>query len=284
MPGIAVSGSSGLVGTALVNALTAGGASVTRLGRSFAPGDFDGIDAVVHLAGENIAGRRWSAAQKQRIRDSRVLGTRSLAETLGGLDSPPRVLVCASAIGFYGSRGDELLDESSRPGDGFLPETCVEWESASAAAEQAGIRVVRLRIGLVLAAEGGALPRMLTPFKLGLGGRVGDGRQYMSWIALEDLVAVVRRALDDDALAGALNAVAPGPVTNAEFTAVLGRVLRRPTLFPLPAFVVSLLFGEMGRELLLGSTRVVPRRLVDAGFRFRCPDLEAALRLATMAG
>jgi len=194
------------------------------------------------------------------------------------------VLVCASAIGYYGSRGDERLDESSRPGDGFLPETCVEWESASAGAEAAGIRVVRLRIGLVLAAAGGALPRMLLPFKLGLGGRVGDGSHYMSWIALEDLVAVVRRAIDDDGLAGAVNAVAPGAVTNAEFTAVLGKVLRRPTFLPLPAFAVHLLFGEMGRELLLGSARVAPRRLLDAGFEFAHPDLEAALRLATMKG
>ena len=291
---VAISGGGGLVGSALVASLVADGWRVVRLVRSTAtaadqvawnPADgsidgagLEGLDAFVHLAGENIAARRWSVAQKKRIRDSRVEGTALVARTLAGLSRPPRTLVCASAVGYYGSRGDELLVESSVPGRGFLAGTCLAWEAASEPATRAGIRVVKLRIGVVLASGGGALPRMLIPFRFGLGGRLGDGRQYVSWVALEDLVGIVRYALDQATLEGPVNAVAPQAVRNAELTAELGRLLRRPTLFPLPAPVVGLLLGEMGRELLLSSTRVEPRRLLDAGFDFRLARLEPALR------
>lgn len=290
---VAVTGSSGLVGSALVPFLTAGKHQVTRLVRSkpAASGSahwdpaagrveaaaLEGLDAVVHLAGENVTGR-WTAAKKARIRDSRVQGTRLLAETLACLQQPPKVMVCASAIGYYGNRGDELLREESPPGSGFLADTCREWEAASQAAEQKGIRVVRLRIGLVLSPAGGALARMLPPFKLGLGGRIGAGQQYMSWISLDDLVGVIHHALATESLRGAVNAVAPRPVTNLEFTKTLGRVLGRPTVFPLPAFVARLGFGEMADELLLASACVEPARLESTGYSFRTPELEGALR------
>jgi uncharacterized protein (TIGR01777 family) len=233
---------------------------------------------VVHLAGENVAAGRWSLARKERIRSSRVEGTRLIAEALAGLDRPPPVWVNASAIGFYGDRGDERLDETSAPGDGFLAETCVAWEAATAAARAAGVRVVLLRIGIVLDAKGGALARMLTPFRWGLGGRLGHGRQFMSWITLDDLVGVLRRALVDGGLEGAVNAVAPRPVTNAEFTRTLGRVLRRPTLLPAPALAIRLLLGEMGQELLLAGARVRSAELERCGFEFRHGQLEGALR------
>jgi uncharacterized protein (TIGR01777 family) len=291
---IAVSGSGGLVGSALAAVLAGDGHRVVRLvrresepgpdevlwdpvaGRIDAAG-LEGVDAMVHLAGENIASGRWSAARKERIRASRVEGTRLVAGALAGLAQPPRVLVNASAIGYYGDRGDELLDEDSAPGSGFLAETCVAWEAATAPARQAGLRVVSLRIGVVLSAAGGALGRMLIPFRLGLGGRVGDGRQFMSWVALEDLVGIIRHGVFDDTLAGPVNAVAPRPVRNAEFTAALGRALRRPTPLPLPAWAVRLLLGEMGEALLLAGTRVVPTGLERAGFTFRHADLGSAL-------
>jgi uncharacterized protein (TIGR01777 family) len=292
---VAISGGSGLVGTALGASLAAEGHRVQRLvrrppaadreevfwdpaaGRIDAAG-LEGAHAVVNLAGENIAAGRWTTARKERIRSSRVDGTRLIAETLAALERPPRVLVNASAIGYYGDRGDEPLDETSSPGAGFLAENCVEWEAATAAARRAGICVVWLRIGVVLTVAGGALPRMLTPFRLGLGGRIGSGRQFMSWITLEDLTRVIHRAVFEEALDGPVNAVAPGPVRNAEFTRTLGVVLRRPTLLPLPAWAVRLLLGEMGQELLLASTRVVPARLEAAGFVFRHAAAEPALR------
>jgi len=238
----------------------------------------DGVDAVVHLAGENVAAGRWSQARKRRIHDSRVLGTRLIAETLAGLQRPPAVLVNASAIGFYGDRGDEILDETSEPGEGFLPETCLAWESATAAAETAGVRVVRLRIGVVLSAEGGALAKMAPIFRAGLGGKTGSGLQWMSWISLDDLVGAILFSLSCVDLSGPINAVSPRPETNAEFTRVLARVLRRPAIAAVPGIVVSTIFGEMGRELLLSSTRVLPRRLEQAGFEFGHTTLEAALR------
>lgn len=299
---VAVSGAGGLVGSSLVASLRAAGHTIGRLVRR--PEDsaetivwdplrgeidserMEGFDAVVHLAGENIASGRWTERRKQRIRDSRVLGTRLIAEALAGLQRPPRVLINASAIGYYGDRGDEILDERARPGKGFLSETCVAWEEATAAAQQAGVRVVRLRIGVVLSRAGGVLSRLHLPFRLGLGGRVGSGRQYVSWIALDDLVAAVEHAMQQPGLQGPVNAVSPNPVTNAELTRALGRVLRRPTLFPLPAPVVRLAFGEMGRDLLLASTRAVPRRLEEARFRFLFDTVDAALRheLAPTAG
>lgn len=296
---VIVTGSTGLVGRALVRSLLADGHEVTRLVRgdsqSFrAPGtaavqwnpergeidakSLEGHDAAVHLAGESIAEGRWDDEKKRRIRESRVKGTRLIAEALAGLDEKPRALVSASAVGFYGDRGDEVLSEESASGTDFLSEVCREWEKSTLAASQAGLRVVHVRIGVVLSAEGGALPKMLTPFKLGLGGRVGSGRQYMSWITLEDLVSVIRRAVEDETLRGPVNAVAPRPVTNEEFTKALGRVLGRPTVFAVPAFAARLAFGEMADALLLSGSRVEPARLSEAGFEFRHPEVEGALR------
>ena len=237
-----------------------------------------GVDAVVHLAGENIASGRWNAAKKLRIRDSRVIGTHRLCKALASMPNPPRVLVCASAIGYYGERGDQRLVEIEPPGRGFLPEVCTQWERATQPAVDAGIRVVNLRIGVVLSPDGGALKQMLLPFQFGLGGKVGSGRQYWSWISLPDLVRSILFAVEEESLTGPVNAVAPDAVDNAEFTRVLGRVLRRPTLFPLPGFMARLVLGEMADELLLASIRVVPEQLRKHGFEFEHPDLETALR------
>jgi hypothetical protein len=298
---VAVTGATGLVGGALVPALLAAGHRVDRVSRRpprpgttdvrwdparghLDPRALEGTDAVVHLAGESVAAGRWTAAARERIRRSRVEGTRLVAETLRALDRRPRVLACASAIGYYGDRGGEVLTEDSPPGAGFLADVARAWEAAADPARAAGVRVVHLRLGLVLAGQGGALPRMARAFRLGLGGVIGDGRQYWSWIALPDVVGVVEHALALESLAGPVNAVAPAPVTNREFTRTLGRLLRRPTLLPLPAPVVRLLLGEMGRALLLHSARVVPRRLEGAGFGFRHPDLAGALRATLRPG
>ena len=294
---VAVTGATGLVGAALVSALREAGHRVDRLTRRApAPGSTDvqwdpargrldpraleGVDAVVHLAGEPIAALRWTPAVKARIRESRVDGTRLLAETLARLPRPPRVLVSTSAVGYYGDRGDAALTEESPPGAGFLADVCRAWEAAADPARAAGIRVVHPRVGVVLAGQGGALPRIALPFRLGAGGVIGSGRQYWSWIELGDLVRVLELCLALDALAGPVNAVAPAPATNRELTHVMGRVLGRPTLVPLPAIAVRLLLGEMGQALLLDSARVLPRRLERAGFRFRHPELEGALRAA----
>ncbi|MFC1679521.1 TIGR01777 family oxidoreductase [Elusimicrobiota bacterium] len=286
---IMVSGASGLVGAELASALRARGHELALLSRSGAgvswdpeageleAGKLEGLDAVVHLAGENIASGRWSARKKAAIRDSRVLGTRLLADRLAKLERGPRVLVCASAVGYYGD-GDREVDEESASGKGFLAEVCRDWELAAKAAEASGVRVVSLRIGVVLSAEGGALGKMLLPFRLGLGGPVGNGGQWMSWIAISDLVDVIAYALSTGGLSGPVNAVAPGAVTNADFAGTLGRVLGRPAFLPLPGFAVRAFFGEMGEELLLQGQRVRPSRLLQAGFRFRHPDLEPALR------
>ena len=238
----------------------------------------EAIDVVVHLAGENIASGRWTAEKKARIRDSRVKGTRLLSETLSRLTQPPRVLVAASAIGFYGDRGDELLTEVSPRGSGFLAEVCQEWEQATQPASQRGIRVVNLRFGVILSPAGGALAKMLTPFRMGVGGKIGSGRQYMSWIALDDATGAVQHALANGSLHGPVNGVAPRPVTNLEFTKTLGRVLVRPTILPMPVFAARLAFGEMANELLLASARVEPSALVKGGYVFGHPDLEGALR------
>jgi uncharacterized protein (TIGR01777 family) len=295
---VIVTGSGGLVGRALVRSLLADGHSVTRLVRGGAQqfrapgtaavewnpengtvdaGALEGHDAAVHLAGEPIAEGRWDAEKKRRILESRTKSTRLLAETLAGLNEKPRVLVSASAVGFYGDRGDEVLREESASGSDFVSEVCREWEKSTLAASQAGIRVAHLRIGLVLSAEGGSLPRMLTPFKLGLGGRLGSGRQYVSWITLEDLLGVIRRAIEDEHLRGPVNAVA-GAVTNEEFTKAIGRALGRPTFMAMPAFAARLAFGEMADELLLASTRAEPARLKEAGFDFKHTDIDDALR------
>ena len=234
----------------------------------------------MHLGGRNIAAGRWTAAVKAQLRQSRVQTTQLLSARLAGLAAPPRVLVCASAIGIYGNRRDEELDEESDTGEGFLAELGRAWEGASAVAAEAGIRVVQARLGLVMSRRGGALAKMLLPFRLGVGGKIGDGRQYVSWISLEDAVAALIYAVENDALRGPVNLTAPQPVTNAELTRTLGRVLRRPTLLPLPAFAAKLLLGELAEEGLLASQRVRPTRLLEAGFEFAHPELEGALRRA----
>ncbi|MDZ4848050.1 MAG: TIGR01777 family oxidoreductase [Pirellulaceae bacterium] len=289
---IAVSGASGLVGSTLVPMLTTGGHTVTKLVRR-APGEgeatwdpqgksdassLEGIDAVVHLAGESIAASRWSAKVKDRIRSSRVQGTRALCESLAKMKSPPRVLVCASAIGYYGDRGDEILTEDSVAGQGFLADVAQEWEAATQPASAAGIRVVNLRFGVILSPKGGALAKMLLPFKLGIGGRVGSGKQYWSWISIDDAAGAVHHALMTDSLSGPVNGVAPNPVTNLEFTTTLGRVLRRPTIVPIPVSAARLALGEMADALLLASVRVEPKKLIRTGYEFRQPTLETAFR------
>jgi len=292
---VAITGSTGLVGSGVVASLSAAGHEVVRLVRSVpAPGEnavrwdpkrgeidapgLEGQDAVVHLAGENIASGRWNAARKAAVRDSRVNGTRLLCDTLAGLARPPKTIVCASAIGYYGDRGADVLTEESPPGAGFLPGVCREWEAAAEVLVRMGIRVVALRIGVVLSPKGGALSRMLPPFRAGLGGVIGNGRQYVSWVALDDLVGIVLHALQCEKLRGPVNAVAPVPVTNRELTEALGKVLSRPTLLPVPAFALRLALGEMAEALLLASTRVTPRRLEETGYRFLFPELPGALR------
>lgn len=295
---VIITGATGLIGGTLARALRADGHAVTRLVRrldgSAAEGVTDvlwnpatgelgasaleGHEAAVHLAGEPVAEGRWTDEKKRRIRESRVKGTNLIARTLASLRERPRVLVSASATGFYGDRGGELLTEESGPGRDFLSAVCREWEAAAEPAADAGIRVVHPRIGVVLAAEGGALPKMLTPFKLGVGGRVGDGRQYMSWITLDDVVGVIRRMLAEERLRGPVNAVAPDPVTNEEFTKALGRVLGRPTIFAVPKFAARLAFGEVADAVLFASQRAVPARLKEVDFRFADPEIEAALR------
>jgi len=300
---IIVTGATGLVGSALVPKLLAEGHVITRLVRqstqnatasnnvtdvlwdpdkgTIEAGALERHDAAVHLAGENVA-ERWTDEKKRRIRDSRVKGTQLIAETLARLERKPKALISASAIGFYGShRGAEALTEESVPVKDFLSEVCREWEGATEPARRGGIRVVNLRIGIVLSDEGGALAKMLTPFKMGVGGKVGSGEQYMSWVALDDVVTIIQHALKDEKLSGPVNAVAPRPVTNNEFTETLGKVLGRPTIFPMPSFAVKLLFGEMGETLLLSSERVEPARLQSTtDFKFTYPELEGALRHA----
>jgi uncharacterized protein len=289
---VLVSGSSGLLGSALVQSLGADGYEITRLTRRgasaarqiswdfaqpLAPESVSGFDAVIHLAGESIASR-WTDAKKKEIRDSRVLGTRHLAEALARAASPPRVLISASAIGFYGDRDDEILREDSPSGrSGFLPEVCREWEAAAEPAVEAGIRTAFLRTGIVLSAKGGALKQMLPPFRMGLGGKVGSGRQWMSWIDLQDEIGAIRHILSNENLRGPVNSVSPHPVTNAEFTRTLASVLSRPAIFPMPAFAARLVFGQMGDELLLGSQRVEPAALSASGYVFQKPDLRRAL-------
>jgi len=290
---VLVGGAAGFVGGALVDYLTASRVEILRLSRSPSPAGeptvqwdpaskllpaaaLETVDAVVHLAGESVTGR-WTADKKANIRNSRIDGTRLLSETLAGLKRRPRVLVCASAVGYYGDRGDELCTEQSAPGQGFLADVVVDWEAATAPAKEAGIRVVHLRIGVVLSPSGGALAKMMLPFGLGLGGRVGSGRQYMSWVTLDDLVRMIDHIIVHDDVRGAVNAVAPQAVTNAVFTKALGRAMRRPTILPLPAFLVRLLLGEMGKSLLLSSTRVDPVVLRESGYDFVHTTLDEAL-------
>ncbi|MCC6143793.1 MAG: TIGR01777 family protein [Candidatus Hydrogenedentes bacterium] len=293
---VLVTGSTGLIGSAVVDRLKGEGHEVCRLvrgTRGFREQEInwdpdadlidaerlEGLDGVVHLAGENISSR-WDAEKKRRIRESRVKGTALLCHALAGLSRRPQVLVSASAIGYYGSRGDQVMTEDARAGEGFLAEVCQGWEEATAPARAAGIRVVNLRIGVVLSGEGGALDKMLPPFRLGLGGQVGDGKQYMSWISQRDLVRAVEFCLTNETMAGPVNATSPNAVTNHEFTKTLGHVLSRPTVIPVPAVLLRGLFGEMADEMLLASTRCAPQRLEAAGFTFEDADLEATLREA----
>ena len=291
---ILVSGSHGLVGKALISSLTSDGHEIVRLVRNKPAGateiewhpnqekidtaSLEGLDAAVHLAGESIASGRWTDEKKRAIRDSRVKGTTLLSEALARLSRPPSVFVSASAIGYYGNRGDELLTEKSAPGEDFLANVCVEWENATIPTIEKGIRTVHARFGIILDAKDGALGKMLTPFRMGIGGRIGDGKQWMSWIHVEDVVNGLRSLISDSSINGPVNFVAPNPVTNAEFTKALGRALSKPTLFPVPAFGVRLAFGEMADALLLSSARVEPRVLKDRGFVFRWSMLEDALR------
>ncbi|HXG41791.1 MAG TPA: TIGR01777 family oxidoreductase [Dehalococcoidia bacterium] len=290
---VLVAGASGLIGSHLVPALEREGHEVVRLGRRPGASDFvwdplrgeldaralEGVEAVVHLAGENI-GQRWTRERKERIWRSRVEGARLLAEAIAASPAPPRVFLSASATGYYGDRGDEPLDEGAAPGRGFLAELCQAWEQASQAAASAGTRVVNPRIGVVLTARGGALARLLPLFRLGLGGSLGSGRQYMSWVDLEDLVEALLFLLSQEEMTGAVNVTSPNPITNAEFTRTLARVLGRPAFLRVPAFALRLLLGEMAQEALLSGQRVLPARLQAAGFRFRYPELEASLRHA----
>jgi hypothetical protein len=290
---IAITGASGLIGGALVRALRARGDEPLRLvrrpakardelrwdpaGRVLDPAALEGVDAVFNLSGENIAAGRWTEAKKARLRESRVGPTRFLAETLATLSRKPRVLISASAVGYYGDRGSAWLSESEPPGTDFFGRLCVEWEAAAAPAAEAGIRVAHPRTAIVLSQEGGALATMLRPFRLGLGGVVGSGRQYFSWIALDDMVGVLLHLLDHADLAGPVNAASPAPVTNAELTKTLGRVLHRPTFAPLPAVALRLALGQMA-DAVLASARLLPQRLADSGYSFRFPELEGALR------
>ncbi len=270
---VAITGASGLVGSALARALRERGDEVIAMPRGGT--EFAGAAAIVHLAGAPIA-VRWTAARKKEIRDSRVLGTRRIVEAIARSAVKPKVLVCASAIGFYGDRGDEILKDDSSAGSDFLADVVRDWEAAARAT--VGVRAVQLRFGIVLSASGGALGKMLLPFKLGAGGQLGSGTQWMSWIGIHDLVRVVLLAIDTESMSGAYNATAPQPVTNAEFTATLGRVLHRPAIMPVPGFSLKLMFGEMAVSAMLASQRVLPARLEAAGFRFDQPELEGALR------
>ena len=288
---ILVSGVSGPIGSALLPSLKSRGYSVARLVRGAATSDdqipwnptqpiapevVSGFGAVIHLAGESIVGR-WTKTKKTKIRDSRVAGTASLAEALSRAKNKPEVFICSSAIGYYGDRGNEVLNEKSKPGMGFLPDVCREWEAATQAAAHAGIRTVQMRTGVVLSPHGGALGKMLTPFKMGVGGKIGDGRQWMSWIDVQDMVGAIHHILNSDLLHGPVNLVAPKPVTNAEFTRTLASVLSRPAILPMPALAVKLLFGEMGETVLLGSQRVEPTQLVMSEYPFRFSSLRASL-------
>lgn len=297
---VLISGATGLVGTALGEALASAGHSVSPLvrpGRPAGPGsvrwdpaggEFDaaaaGAEAVVHLAGESIASGRWNDRRKEALRSSRVAATRKLVAGLGRMQQKPAVLVSASAIGYYGDRGDEELTEDSPPGRDFLAGLAVEWEAEAARAEAHGIRVVLVRFGIILSPRGGALGRMLLPFRMGVGGRLGSGKQWMSWVSLPEVTAIIRHAIESPAVRGPVNAVAPHPVRNAEFTRTLGRVLGRPTILPAPAFALRLVLGEMADALLLSSQRIFPKRLAASGYQFRHEQLEAALREVLQGG
>jgi uncharacterized protein len=291
---ILISGASGLIGSELASALSKNGHQILRLVRGVpARADeiqwnpeagtldiqsLEGIDAAVHLAGENIGNERWTAQKMRRIRESRLQGTRLLAQSLSRLFDPPKVLVSVSAVGYYGNRGDEKLDEESGPGEGFLPQLCEEWERATEPAIIRGIRVAIPRLGMVLSEKGGSLPLMFPAFRLGIGCGFGNGRQYMSWIAIEDLVGVIQHMLHKESLHGPVNAVSPNPVRSHEFFLTLGRLLGRPARFPIPSIIARIALGKMAKEVLLSSAKAAPKRLMQSGYKFKYPDLEGALR------
>jgi uncharacterized protein (TIGR01777 family) len=297
---ILISGSSGLIGAAAAAALKSDGHNVVRLvrpGKAPNPGDvqwdpmratvavagLEGVDVVIHLSGAGIADGRWTEERKQLLRSSRIDTTRVLVDSLSRLKQKPRVLIVASAIGYYGSRGDEILTESSTNGTDFLALVCRDWEAEASRASARGIRTVMLRTGVVLSGKGGALPKMLTPFKLGVGGRLGSGQQWMSWIGIEDVVGIIRHAIANENVSGPVNVAAPNPVRNEEFTRLLAGMLHRPAIFPAPAFVLRLAMGEMADAVLLGSDRVKPERMLAAGYKFRFEILEPALRAAVLS-
>ena len=267
-----------MIGSALTAAFKAAGDEIIPLSRNFSSQiNFEGIDAVIHLAGEPISVRRWSDSKRDKIRTTRVGGTQQLAELIATAKSPPSIFISSSAIGYYGEQRNLLRNEDSPPGEGFLSTVCTEWEKATAAAENAGIRTIHLRTGLVLSLKGGALKSMIFPFKIGIGGKLGTGEQMMSWISLDDVVGSIRFLIEKPKISGAVNLVSPNPVTNNEFAKTLGRVLHRPCIFSLPAFMLRILFGEMADELLLSSTRVIPATLMEAGYTFKHTDLKSAL-------
>ena len=287
---VCLTGASGLLGKELTSVAASQGIEVIPLVRSKSQegifwdpvqGEIDsdsmnGCDAIIHLAGENISTGRWNDSKKQKIRSSRVDGTKLIASTAAKLQSQPSTLISASAIGFYGNRGDDIMTEESSVGSGFLADVCHDWELANKDAWEAGVRVAQMRIGVILSTKGGALHKMLPPFKMGVGGKIGSGAQYMSWIAIDDVVGAILHVLNNSSVHGAVNTVAPNPVTNLQFTKSLGRAIKRPTIFPMPAFAAKLVFGEMANDLLLSSTRVVPERLKQSGYEFQFPELDSA--------
>lgn len=292
---VAISGATGLVGTELSSLLQSEGKSVTAISRKEGgsyqdsimwdpesgltnPARLESVDAIVHLAGESIASGRWTSKLKNKIKRSRVQGTRTLVQSIAAVEKRPKVLVCASAIGFYGDRGIEELTESSSRGTGFLADVCKEWEDEANAAKELGLRVVNVRIGVVMSPKGGALQKMLLPFKMGAGGIVGSGKQFWSWIGLHDLTRVIAHCVNDESIEGPVNAVSPQPLTNKEFTKDVGSVLKRPTILPLPGFMAKLVLGEMAEALLLASTKVLPTKLQASGFEFKHPDLKSCLK------
>ena len=288
---VLITGSSGLVGSALTDFFVANGDEVIRLLSRSAPADSPvwdpengeinlagvrDISAVVHLASDNLGEGRWNDRKKNSILNSRVKGTQLLSEFFAATEHKPNVIVSASAVGYYGNRGEKRVDEASEPGKGFLADVCRQWEEATASAVDVGIRVANLRLGLILSAEGGTLKKMLLPFRIGLGGVIGSGKQYMSWVSIDDVIGTIQHIIANAAVRGPVNLVSPNPVSNREFTKTLGQVLNRPTIFPMPAFAARIAFGEMADELLLSSTRVIPKKLMDSGYEFRHPELGGA--------
>jgi uncharacterized protein len=293
---ILVTGASGLLGTHLIPTLKAKGHEIYKLSRSaakkadeiqwdaregFAPSEqvkLEGFDAVFHFAGDNIGDGNWTDEKKKRIRESRIDGTRTLVDAFKKCEKPPKNFIGASAIGIYGDRGDEILTEESRIGKGFIPDLCRDWEAESEKAKDFGARVVKPRLGVVLAKDGGALSQMLTPFKFGVGGKIGSGEQYMSWIAIDDVIRIFHLILENENINGVINVTAPNPVKNAEFTNALGKAMNRPTIFSVPAFAIKFLFGEMGETLILEGAKVLPEELGKLGFKFEFPKLDAAFK------